>query len=106
MSVVYRATDEPVATREDYWRHVLDETVVPMEVRFDDGPELRDELVTSDLGPMRVTESPLGQAWSSGRRGTSAGRIPSSTSSSYKRKAPSSASKATGGPNSAPVTWH
>jgi AraC-like DNA-binding protein len=60
MSVVYRATDEPVATREDYWRHVLDETVVPMEVRFDDGPELRDELVTSDLGPMRVTESTTG----------------------------------------------
>jgi hypothetical protein len=35
MSVVLRATDVPVPSRMDYWQHVPDETLGPLEVRRD-----------------------------------------------------------------------
>lgn len=60
MSAVFRATDAPAASRTEYWRHVLDDGLVPMDVRFDDGPDDRDQLRTSTLGAVRVTEVATG----------------------------------------------
>ena len=57
MSMVFRATDEPAASRPDYWRHVICERFRPMEVRFADGPGSHDELLTGVIGALRVTES-------------------------------------------------
>jgi hypothetical protein len=38
MKQVYRAEDEPVSSRADYWQHVVDRTAVPMDVRPEDPP--------------------------------------------------------------------
>src|SRR5207253_91577 len=57
MSMVFRAADEPAASRPDYWRHVICERFRPMEVRFADGPGSHDELLTGVMGALRVTES-------------------------------------------------
>src|SRR5436853_7226569 len=57
MSMVFRAADEPAASRPDYWRHVICERFRPMEVRFADGPGSYDELLTGVIGALRVTES-------------------------------------------------
>src|SRR6266480_3208652 len=57
MSMVFRATDEPAASRPDYWRHVICERFRPMEVRFADVPGSGDELLTGVIGALRVTES-------------------------------------------------
>ncbi|MQA85008.1 MAG: helix-turn-helix domain-containing protein [Streptosporangiales bacterium] len=54
-SVLLRAEDEPVASRLDYWRHVLGDAVVPMDVRFDQ-PAFRSQLVVGELGAVRVAE--------------------------------------------------
>src|SRR6266550_1248628 len=57
MSMVFRAADEPAASRPDYWRYVINERFRPMEVRFADGPGSHDELLTGVAGALRVTES-------------------------------------------------
>ncbi len=56
MSVVRRATDEPAPARPDYWRHVVSDTFAPMDMVFEDA-ELDDELVTHEVGAVRVSES-------------------------------------------------
>jgi AraC-like DNA-binding protein len=56
MRAVYRAEDEPVATRAEYWRHVLDEAAGPMEVHFDAGADFQSRIVTGDVGAARVPE--------------------------------------------------
>lgn len=60
MSVVFRPADVPVASRQDYLRHVIDDHLVPMDVRFEDGPDGRDEIRTGTFGPVRVSESATG----------------------------------------------
>lgn len=60
MTVVFRASDVPVARRRDYWRHVIDDHLVPMDVRFEDGPDVRDEVRTGMFGTVRVSESATG----------------------------------------------
>lgn len=57
MSMVFRAAYEPEKSRPDYWRHVINDKFLPMDIRFDDGPSLDDELITGVLGALRVTES-------------------------------------------------
>jgi AraC-like DNA-binding protein len=54
VSVVFRAADEPAATRNARWRQVLAETIVPMDVRLDDGPTVQDEIITGSLGAVGV----------------------------------------------------
>jgi AraC-like DNA-binding protein len=60
MSMVLRASDEPQATRMDFWRHVIDQALVPMDVRLHDGPDERDEIRVRDVGAVRVTETSTG----------------------------------------------
>ena len=54
VSVVFRATDAPAATRAARWREVIAETIVPMDVRLDDGPTARDEIIAGAVGAVRV----------------------------------------------------
>jgi hypothetical protein len=35
---MFRAEDEPVVSRVDYWRHLAEETVVPLELRVGGSP--------------------------------------------------------------------
>jgi AraC-like DNA-binding protein len=56
MSVVFRAVDEPVESRVDYWQQVIHEHLIPMNVQLHAGPDLRDELVVGSLGALRVAE--------------------------------------------------
>jgi AraC-like DNA-binding protein len=60
MPVVYRAQDEPAATREEYWRGVIDRTIGPMDIRFPAGVDRRERIATGQIGALRVT------AWDSG----------------------------------------
>ena len=60
MPVLFRAIDEPAATRFDYWRQVIGDQLAPMEIRLDDGPDARDEFRTGALGAIQVTESSTG----------------------------------------------
>jgi AraC-like DNA-binding protein len=60
MSIAFRAVDEPAATREDYWRHVLTDTIAPMDVRFDDHLNTNDQIVTGELGAVHVIDSGTG----------------------------------------------
>lgn len=56
MSVLLRADDVPVTSRVDYWRHVVDETLGPLDLRLPSGPDLRDELLIGDAGAVRVAQ--------------------------------------------------
>jgi hypothetical protein len=50
MRVVYRAQDEPPATREEYWRDVIDRTIAPMDIQFPGGLHEREQIVTGQVG--------------------------------------------------------
>ena len=50
---MYRAVDEPEASRTAYWRHVF-ATVTGLEAHFDERPDSRDELLVGDVGPVHV----------------------------------------------------
>jgi AraC-like DNA-binding protein len=60
MGVVLRAADHPLGSRAECWREIIDDAVVPMDLRFDGGPDTRDELVVHDLGAVRLVESTTG----------------------------------------------
>jgi AraC-like DNA-binding protein len=60
MSVVFRAVDEPPANRDDYWRHLVAESVVPMDVWLTDGPGAQDEMVVGTAGAIGVVTSSAG----------------------------------------------
>lgn len=51
---MFRATDEPVRTRLEYWRHVLGGTLGPLELQAPEDPDFRDQLVAGQLGALRV----------------------------------------------------
>lgn len=57
MSMVFRAADQPEKGRPDYWRHVINDEFLQMDIRFDDGPSSHDQIITGVLGAVRVTES-------------------------------------------------
>ena len=62
MSVLVRAGDVPVASRMDYWQHVVDTTLGPLEVqRPPGGLDGRDQLIVGDAGAVRVAELTSGQ---------------------------------------------
>jgi AraC-like DNA-binding protein len=56
VSVVFRAADEPAATRLDYWQHVVGEALCPLEVQLPDGLDSRDRLCVGDVGAIRVLQ--------------------------------------------------
>ncbi len=57
MSVVLRAEDEPVGSRFDYWRHVMGDALVPLDIQSAVSPaELRDQAVLGQAGAVRVSE--------------------------------------------------
>jgi AraC-like DNA-binding protein len=56
MSVLLRAHDEPVVSRVDYWRHAVETTLAPMDLRINDGPDFRSRIRAGDAGPVRVAE--------------------------------------------------
>jgi AraC-like DNA-binding protein len=60
MRVVYRAQDEPPATREEYWRAVIDRTIGPMDIRFPGGLHERERIVTAQVGALNIA------VWESG----------------------------------------
>lgn len=60
MSVVFRAIDEPPTTRDDYWRHLVAESVVPMDLWLADGPGEHDEMVVGTAGAVGVVTSSAG----------------------------------------------
>jgi AraC-like DNA-binding protein len=60
MPTLYRAADQPASARRDYWRHVLGEQLVPMEIRTDDESRLGDQLLVGEVGPLRVVDATNG----------------------------------------------
>jgi AraC-like DNA-binding protein len=61
VTVRLQAADEPAATREDYWRQVVAQHIVPMEVRFAGGPPSPQEaIVAGTAGPVECVESICG----------------------------------------------
>jgi AraC-like DNA-binding protein len=61
VSVVFRADDQPVATRADYWHHVVAESVTPLDLTVPPASlDARDRLRVGELGPVRVSELTTG----------------------------------------------
>lgn len=56
MTVTVRADDVPAASRAEYWRHVVGDTEVPMEVRVDHGPDFPNRLVAGNVGGLWVSD--------------------------------------------------
>jgi AraC-like DNA-binding protein len=66
MTRLLRAADVPVASRADYWRHVVGETLGPLEVR-PTGLDGRDQLLLGDAGAVRVAELTAGRSGGASR---------------------------------------
>ncbi|TWF79612.1 AraC-like DNA-binding protein [Pseudonocardia hierapolitana] len=60
MSVVLRAVDQPPAVRDEYWRRVVADSIVPMDVWLADGPGARDEMEIGSAGAVSVVRSSAG----------------------------------------------
>jgi AraC-like DNA-binding protein len=56
MAVLLRAEDVPVESRVDYWRHVSGETIAPLDLQIPGQPDFRSQILTGDMGAVRVTE--------------------------------------------------
>jgi AraC-binding-like domain len=54
MSLVFRAEDEPVRSRLEYWRHIVAGTLGPLELTAPEDPDFRDELLVGQLGAVHV----------------------------------------------------
>jgi hypothetical protein len=69
-SSVFRAEDEPVASRVDDWKHVAGGTLVPLDLRVHGGPDFHSRIVTGEIGAVRVTEltAPHADATRSGKQ--------------------------------------
>lgn len=61
MRTVFRATDEPVSTRFDYWHDVLGRTLGPLDLRRPADPDFRDRLAVSRLGPVGLADLTIAQ---------------------------------------------
>jgi AraC-like DNA-binding protein len=56
MTAVFRAEEEPVASRAAYWRHVGVETIVPLDLHVLGGADFSARIVAGQVGPVGVTE--------------------------------------------------
>lgn len=64
MATVFRAEDEPVISRMDYWRHVAEDSFVPLDVHVPGGLDFKAQIRTEGFGPVRVSAltTPPGEA--------------------------------------------
>jgi AraC-like DNA-binding protein len=60
VSVEFRADQLPIESRLEWWGQLLDTALVPLEHRFDHGPEFDCRIVTGEIGPIRVADSITG----------------------------------------------
>lgn len=60
MSVVFRAHGLPPAARVDYWREIISNVFMPLDLRGEMGAQTPAELRTTEIGPIRFTESVTG----------------------------------------------
>lgn len=70
MSTVFRAEDEPLASRFDYWRHVITDRFGAFELRAPEVPDFRDWLQAHELGPVQVVDAYVDRPESQGDRST------------------------------------
>lgn len=68
MSVVFQAEDAPVASRHEYWQHLMHQMLVPMDLRLTE-PGFRGRVVAGDAGRRRSSSCPSPRAMRSARRG-------------------------------------
>jgi AraC-like DNA-binding protein len=57
VSVVFRADGLPLQSHLDYWRQVLSDVFMPIDLRGEFGPDLPAEMRTAELGPIRLNDS-------------------------------------------------
>lgn len=60
MRTLLRAVAAPRSTRAAYWNEVVTGTIGGLDLRLDEGPDLRDELLIGSVGPLRVAVSRSG----------------------------------------------
>ncbi|MCO1660912.1 helix-turn-helix domain-containing protein [Pseudonocardia humida] len=80
MSTVFRAADEPVGTRLDYWRQVVGGLLGPLDLQAPDQPDFRDRLYVGQLGLIGVADVWVDQP---GRGDRTARHIRESTRDEY-----------------------
>jgi len=56
MSVVLSAEGVPAQARGDFWRDLLNDAIVPCEVRIDSANDLRGEAVAGAVGQVQVLD--------------------------------------------------
>jgi AraC-like DNA-binding protein len=56
MSVLIRVEDEPAATRHDYFRHLVADTIVPFDPLVETERPLRAQILTGPVGPVHITK--------------------------------------------------
>jgi AraC-like DNA-binding protein len=54
MTVTFRAADQPVTARHEYWRHVVVDALGPLDLRISGGLDERDRLVLAEAGTVRI----------------------------------------------------
>lgn len=64
MATVFRAEDEPVISRMDYWRHVAGDSFVPLDVHVPGSLDFQGQILTEGFGPVHVAAltTPPGEA--------------------------------------------
>ena len=67
MNVSFRADDQPVASRVEYWRDVVSNAFGPLELQVTGGHDFTDRLVVGELGPARVAHLSMSQAGAAAR---------------------------------------
>jgi AraC-like DNA-binding protein len=66
---LYRADDRPASVRVDYWHHVVEDTLTPLDLALpSDTLDGRDQMRVGDLGPVRVVELSTGESSRAVRR--------------------------------------
>jgi AraC-like DNA-binding protein len=60
VSVVFRADVVPLASRVDYWREIISNVFMPLELSGEVGAKSAAELRTTEIGPIRFSESVTG----------------------------------------------
>jgi hypothetical protein len=73
VTVVCRADGLPPASRVDHWRGIISKVFLPLDLRGEVGPDTPAEPRTTEIGPIRFTESVTGPG-SSFLTGRQAGR--------------------------------
>ncbi|MEV0288952.1 helix-turn-helix domain-containing protein [Kribbella sp. NPDC050820] len=70
MSVVFRADDQPLKARADYWHQVVGDTLARLDLAAPPSLDARDRLRVGEVGPVRVVELSTGESSRATRRRT------------------------------------